>query len=93
MEWRKTGLETFSFKTRHEMAKFKPIKKLGTGLARWKEKKLEKKGENGITNPKKDKKEWKDSFQEREKSKKLEKERSFLKGNAFLSIPVPANFR
>ena len=33
---------------------------------------------NGITNPKKDWKEWKDPFQEREKNeKKLERERSF----------------
>ena len=60
------------------MAKFRPIEKLGTGLERWKGEKLEKNGENGITNPKKDKKEWKGPFQEREKKKKnLERERSF----------------
>ena len=48
---------------------------------------------NGITNPKKDKKEWKGPFQEREKKKKnLERERSFLNGNVFLSVLVPANF-
>ena len=48
---------------------------------------------NGITNPKKDWKEWKDPFQEREKNKKkLERERSFLNGNVFLSVPVPTNF-
>ena len=53
-------------------------------------KKLEKNGENRITNPRK---EWKDPFQEREKTKKkLERERSFLNGNAFLSVPVPTNF-
>ena len=33
-------------------------------------KKLEKNGKKGITNPKKDWKEWKDLFQEREKTKK-----------------------
>ena len=48
---------------------------------------------NGITNPKKDWKEWKDPFQKREKmKKKLERERSFVNGNAFLFVPVPTNF-
>ena len=56
-------------------------------------KKLEKNGKKGITNPKKDWKEWKDPFQKREKmKKKLERERSILNGNAFLSVPVPTNF-
>ena len=31
-------------------------------------------------------------FGKRKKEKKLERERSFLNGNAFLSIPVPTNF-
>ena len=45
-----------------------------------------------MTNPKKDWKEWKDPFLERDKKKKkLERERSFLNGNAFLSVPVPTN--
>ena len=48
---------------------------------------------NGITNPKKEWKEWKDPFQEKEKTKKkLERERPFLNGNAFLSVPIPTNF-
>ena len=56
-------------------------------------KKLEKNGKNRITNPKKDKKEWKDPFQEREKEKKNRKEKDFLvNGNALLSVPVPTNF-
>ena len=43
-----------------------------------------------MTNPKK---EWKDPFLEREKKQKnMERERSFLNGNAFLSFPVPTNF-
>ena len=34
---------------------------------------------NGITNPKKDSKEWKDPFQEREKTKKIGKRKIFFK--------------
>ena len=45
------------------MAKFRPIQKLGTGLERWKNEKIGKEQrKNGITNPKTDKKEWKDPF-------------------------------
>ena len=76
------------------MAKFRPIKKHGTGLERWKdEKNWKRTAKNGITSPKKDWKEWKDPFQEREKTKKnLERERSFLNRSVFLSIPVPIKF-
>ena len=75
------------------MAKFRPIKKHGTGLERWKDAKTGKErqktglliqrkiGKNGKTRSKKEK-----------KRKKLERERSFLNRNAFLSIPVPKNF-
>ena len=56
-------------------------------------KKIKRTAKNGITNPKKDKKGWKDAFQEREKGKKMEGERSFFNGNAFLTFPISANFR
>ena len=76
------------------MTKFKPIKKHGTGLERWKDEKTGKEwrkmglliqrkiGKSGKTHSKKEKK--------REKNWK-EKE-LFLNGNAFLSVPVPTNF-
>ena len=39
---KKIGLERFSFQTRPKMAKFRPIKKLGTGLELWKDEKAGK---------------------------------------------------
>ena len=42
-------------------------------------KKLEKTTKKGTTNPKKDKKEWKDPLQEREKNKKTGKRKIFFK--------------
>ena len=41
-------------------------------------KKLEMNGKKGITNPNKDKKEWKDPFQEREKKEKTWKEKALF---------------
>ena len=62
------------------MAKFTPIKKHGTGLERWKDEKTGKEWrKNGITHLKKDWKEWKDPFQEREKTKKTWKEKDLFK--------------
>ena len=61
------------------MTKFRPIKKYGTGLERWKDKKNWKRtAKNGMTNPKKDWKEWKDPFLEREKKKKNWKEKDLF---------------
>ena len=60
------------------MAKSRPIEKLGMGLERWKDKKTGKKQQKGFTNPKKDKKEWKDPFQEREKKNKNWKEKDLF---------------
>ena len=58
-----TGLQRVSFKTRFKMANFRPIKKPGMGLERWKDEKTGKRtAKNGMTNPKKDRKERKDPF-------------------------------
>ena len=77
------------------MAKLRLIKNLGTGfrkVERWKN--WKRTAKNGITKPKKDKKEWKDLFKEREKKKKKTwKEKDlFLNGNTLFSVPIPANF-
>ena len=58
--------------------KFRPIKKPRTVLERWKMKKWKRTATNGMTNPKKDKKEKKDPFQEREKKKKTGKEKDLF---------------
>ena len=74
------------------MAKFTPMKILGTVLERRKDEKTRKKTvKNGVTNPKKDKKEKKAHFKKKE-GRKREGERSFLNGNVFLSFPILANF-
>ena len=38
----RNGFTRFSFKTRSKMANFRPIKKHGTGLERWKDEKTGK---------------------------------------------------
>ena len=72
------GLERFTFKTRSKMAKFSPIKKLGTVVERWKDAKLEKTAKYGMNNPKKVKREKKDPFKKR-KGTKPGKRKIFLK--------------
>ena len=52
------------------MAKFRPIKKLGTVLESWKYEKTGENDENWVTNPKKDKKKKKDPFEKEKKRKK-----------------------
>ena len=37
VERQRTSLERFSFKARSKMAKFRPVKKLGRGVERWKD--------------------------------------------------------
>ena len=73
----KNGFRKISFKTRSKMAKFRPIKKLGTVLERWEDEKTGKKTKDGMANPKKDKKEKKDPFKEEKKGKK-EKEKGLF---------------
>ena len=78
LERRRTGLEIFLLKTRSKMAKFRSIQNLGMGLERWKDENWKRTAKNGITNPKKDKEEWKDPFQERENMKKAWKEKGLF---------------
>ena len=75
------------------MAKFRPIRKLGTGLERWKDEKTGKgRRKMGLLTPRKIRKSGKTHSKREKKEKNLERERFFLQGNAFLSIPVQANF-
>ena len=56
-------------------------------------KKLERNHEKRLLTPRKIRKKGKThSKKEKKKEKILERERSFLNRNAFLSVPLPANF-
>ena len=75
------------------MAKFRPIKKHGTGLERWKDEKTGKgRQKRGLLIQRKIGKSGKTCSKKEKNEKNLERERSFLNGDAFLSIPVPTDF-
>ena len=60
------------------MAKFRPIKKLGTGLERWKDEKIGKERQKtGLLTPRNIRKNEKTRSKKEENRKKLEIERSF----------------
>ena len=63
------------------------------GLARWKNEKTGKeRRKTGLLIQRKIGKSGKTRSKKEKKRKKLERERSFLNGNAFLSVPIPTNF-
>ena len=75
------------------MAKFRPIKNHGTGLERWKDEKPGKeRRKTGLLIQRKIGKSGKTRSKKEKKQKDLERERSFLNGNTFLSVPAPTNF-
>ena len=75
------------------MANFRPIKKPGMGLERWKDEKIGKeRRRTRCLIPRKIGKRGKTRSKKEKRRKERERERSFLNGNAFLSFPVPTNF-
>ena len=76
------------------MAKFRPSKKHETGLERWKDEKTGKeRRKTGLLIQKKiGKRVERPVPKKRKNEKKMERERSFLNGKAFLSVPIPSNF-
>ena len=75
------------------MAKFRPIKKHGTGLERWKDEKTGKEWrKTGLLIQRKIGKSGKTRSMKEKTRKKPRKRKIFLNGNAFLSVPVPTNF-
>ena len=75
------------------MAKFRPIKKHGTGLERWKDENPGKERRKmGLLIQRKIGKSGKTRSKKEKKRKKTGKRKICLNGNAFLFVSVPTNF-